>query len=106
MSGGFDSEQGRLRLDGELTIYQAATAKAELERALSAAPALEIDLAGVTELDTAGLQLLLWSKQEGERRGCTVRLINHSEPVLTVLTLLNVDRALGDPVVLPSRAGN
>jgi Predicted NTP binding protein (contains STAS domain) len=99
----FDPEQGRLRLSGELTIYQAAAAKAALRQALEAATTLEVDLAAVTELDSAGLQLLLWLKAEGVRLGRTVSLVNHSEPVLAVLTLLNVDRALGDPVVLSSR---
>jgi anti-sigma B factor antagonist len=50
----------RLALSGELTIYHAAALKAELLTALAdLQQPLEMDLSDVTELDTAGVQLLL-----------------------------------------------
>ena len=53
------SDIGQLAWSGEINIYRAADLKLEVLHALRAAPVLEIDLAGVTELDTAGLQLSL-----------------------------------------------
>lgn len=98
----FDAKTGRLRITGELTIYQAAAAKAELLKAMDSGRLREIDLGAVTELDTAGLQLLLLAKRTAAERGEALQLVNHSEPVLDVLTLLNVDAALGDPVLIPA----
>jgi len=49
-----------LRLTGELTIYAVAEAKGLLSEALDRHPALNLNLAGVEEMDTAGVQLLLW----------------------------------------------
>ena len=43
----------RITLDGELTIYRAADLKVLVLDALRKARVLEIDLSGVTELDTA-----------------------------------------------------
>ena len=40
----FDAKRGRLRITGELTIYQAAAAKAELLKALDSGKLREIDL--------------------------------------------------------------
>ena len=47
-----------LRLEGELTIQQAARVRETLLVAIGAAESLSLDLAGVTATDIAGLQLL------------------------------------------------
>lgn len=49
----------RLALSGELTIYHAAALKTALVTALAEVKQpVELDLSAVTELDTAGLQLV------------------------------------------------
>ena len=53
---------------GELTIYGALEAKEELLAALEEAPALELDLTLVSEMDTAGLQVLLLAAREALRQ--------------------------------------
>jgi anti-anti-sigma factor len=52
---------GGARVTGEMTVYTAAAVKSALLEALRAHQevAFELDLSEVTELDTAGLQLLL-----------------------------------------------
>jgi anti-anti-sigma regulatory factor len=47
-----------------MTIYQAQAQKEQLLAALAATEHLELDLSAVTEMDTAGLQLLLLLKRE------------------------------------------
>lgn len=96
---------GRGRLLGELTIYAAAALKPALLNAVAAEPRLELDLSGVTELDSAGVQLLLLAKREAARTGGALQLAGHSEAVLEVINLLNISRELGDPVVLTSERG-
>ncbi len=96
-------EQGqRLRIEGEMTIYSAAEHKAQILDHLEAYQELELDLSGVEEMDSAGLQILLLLKRECERAGHGLRLSNHSRAVFEVLELLNMQAHFGDPVVIPA----
>lgn len=71
----------RLTVDGSMTIYEAAQHMAALLVAMADAAALEFDLAGVDEADTAGLQLLLLARREADRTGQALRIASLS-PVL------------------------
>jgi anti-anti-sigma factor len=93
-----------LRLKGEFTIYSVAEAKGRLSEALDQHPALQLNLAEVEELDSAGLQLLVWLKQESERRGKSLVLSAHSPAVMDVFDLLKVAGLFGDPILIaPSK---
>ena len=63
MSIGFeyDAKRNRLAVRGELTILHAAEALAHFRDR----PGLELDLGEVTEMDGAGLQLLLATERDG-----------------------------------------
>jgi anti-sigma B factor antagonist len=64
-----------LLLGEELTIQYAAETLASVTAALDAAPStLSLDLSQVQELDTAGLQVLLWAGREAAGRGIPVDL--------------------------------
>jgi len=93
-----------LSLDGELTIYRAAELKELLLNALAAGSGdLEVDLSGVSEFDSAGLQLLMLAKKTAQQRGRELRLAGHSPAVLEVFELLNVAAHFGDPLVIAER---
>lgn len=98
-----DSKQCRIVVDGEMTIYMAAEIKASLMPALVKYQEIEIDLAGVSEMDTSGLQLLLLAKIEALAHGKILRIIEHSPAVLELLSLCDIASFFGDPVVIPSR---
>ena len=86
----------RLTLEGELTIYGAAELQARLVAALADAPeGLDIDLAGVTDIDSAGVQLLLATKKSLQARERDLQLIAPSEAVLEVLDFLDLSDHLG-----------
>jgi anti-sigma B factor antagonist len=90
-----------LALDGELTIYHAAELRQTLLAALADAPeGLAIDLAGVTEIDSAGVQLLMASKRAANASGRPLTLADHSAPVLEVFELLDLAAFFGDPLVV------
>ena len=90
-----------LRIEGELTIFRAM----ELKPALLADPPLtEVDLSGVTDIDSAGVQLLMMAKQAAQADGRELRLSQHSAAVLEVFELLNVAAFFGDHLVMASRA--
>jgi len=96
------SDIGHLAWDGEINIYRAADLKLEVLHALRAAPVLEIDLAGVTELDTAGLQVLMLAKSTATIEQRQLRLRNHSPAVVDVVEMLNLGAFFGDAVLIHS----
>ncbi len=63
---------------------------------------LQLDLSAVTEIDSAGLQLLLLLKAEAQKRVFTLRLLRHSEAVIEVFELLKLGTYFGDPIVFPA----
>lgn len=89
-----------LTINDELTIYTAAEQKFKLLVFLTAGDDLEINLANVTEIDTAGLQLLILIKREAAHLGKNLRFTMHSKTVLEVLELANLTGTFGDQVVL------
>ncbi len=93
-----------LRIEGEMTIYRALELKQALLEGLEASDALEVDLAAVTELDTAGVQVLLLAKRAARARQRELRLVAHSPQVLEVFEQLNLTTHFGDPLVMSPRS--
>jgi len=91
----------RLSIEGEMTVATAAALRDEILAVLPAQESgeIEIDLSGVSEMDTAGLQLMLQIKR---RCGAHLRLVNHSPAVLQILDLSRTGAHFGDPLVLPA----
>lgn len=85
-----DGDRGSLALAGELTIYAAAEAKARLLAPLAECRELAIDLAGVSEIDSAGLQLLILARQHAAATGKSVGLVALSQPVRDLLELYDL----------------
>lgn len=90
----------RITLDGELTIYRAADLKVTVLEALRKTRVLEIDLAGVTELDTAGLQVLMLAKQTAAADQRELRLLQHSPAVVEIFEMLDLVAFFGDAVLI------
>lgn len=95
------ASDGVLRIEGELTIFRAA----ELKPLLLADPLpLAIDLFGVTDIDTAGVQLLMLAKNTALAQERELRLVAHSLAVMDVFALLNLAEYFGDPLDAPADA--
>ncbi|MFZ1767405.1 MAG: STAS domain-containing protein, partial [Candidatus Nitrotoga sp.] len=58
--------QSLLHIDGDMTIYTAAEIKDELMAHMAQPCEREIDLSEVSEMDSAGLQILILAKREAE----------------------------------------
>ncbi len=86
-----------LRIQGELTIFRATEWKAAI---LGNPPPTEIDLSGVTEIDTAGLQLLMLAKKAALAAHRELRLVAYSPAVMDVFELLGVATFFDDPLVM------
>jgi anti-sigma B factor antagonist len=87
-----------LGLAGELTIQTAAEEKAGLLAFLDVTTAegadVELDLSDVTELDTAGVQLLLMAKREARAQGRRLRVSASSQTVVEVLKIAHLSADL------------
>ncbi|MGQ9659229.1 MAG: STAS domain-containing protein [Thermochromatium sp.] len=84
------SDPERLRLSGELTIYTVAETLTRLRAHLAEHHLPVLDLSEVTEIDGAGLQLLLWLRETARARGIALRLVAPSPAVCRVLELLQL----------------
>lgn len=94
------TDKASFSIEGEMTIYRATELKASLAPVLAANKEVEIDLARVTEMDSAGLQLMISIKLESVLRGTSVCFVGHSEAVQQVLDSCDLGGFFGDPVVL------
>ena len=90
----------RISLDGEMTIYRAADLKVMLLEALRKTRVLEVDLSAVTELDTAGLQVLMLAKQTAAAEQRELRLLQHSPAVVEIFEMLDLVAFFGDAVLI------
>ena len=95
--------QNRISVIEDLTIYHAYELKVRLCAALQDSEHLELDLSGVGEIDTAGLQLLIFAKREAARLNRTLSVIAHSPCVRQTLDFCNLGAFFGDPVVITAR---
>jgi anti-sigma B factor antagonist len=91
-----------LTIKDEMTIYTAAQYKDELLSYFSDCHEMEIDLSEVTELDSAGLQILLLLESESAKTNKELHFIHHSQPVIEVIELLNLAAHFGDPLIIPA----
>ncbi|MEI7429809.1 MAG: STAS domain-containing protein [Betaproteobacteria bacterium] len=91
-----------LSLAEDLTIYHSLEQKSILLEALSTTEDLELDLLKVSEIDTAGLQLLILLKKEAQSAGKRVSIVAHSQAVRSVIDFCNLATELGDPLVIPA----
>ena len=88
-----------VHIEGEFTVFTAAELKPIV---LCNPPPQEIDLSGVTEIDTAGVQLLMVAKRTATEQGRELRLVGHSPAVIDVFELLNVAAYFGDHLIMDS----
>jgi anti-sigma B factor antagonist len=85
-----------LHVQGEMTIYRAAELAQQVFTAVRERPDdTRLDLSQVTELDSAGMQILLMARRLAAAGGKRLQILNPSACVREVLTLCNLDEALG-----------
>ena len=95
------------RVHGELTIYRAAEISESLQAALAGLAVggdLQVDLSSVTEMDCAGVQLLLAARKTAHAGGRTLRVAERSPAVLEVFETLQLAAWFGDELPSPSAA--
>lgn len=86
----------RLKIKGSLSIYEAAPFRERLLACFGSAESLELDLGGVSECDTAGLQLLYAARMTATQAGTPFKISAAPQTVLKTLQSagLNPDELL------------
>jgi anti-anti-sigma factor len=93
---------GRLEIKGELNIFTAAELRLQLLEAIATGTELDVDLSQVSEIDSAGLQLMIAAKRDAAVRNLTLNFTGHSPAVFDALELCKLSGLLGDPVLIHS----
>ncbi|MFI6070840.1 lipid asymmetry maintenance protein MlaB [Actinoplanes sp. NPDC051343] len=81
----------RVAVDDELTIVTAAAHRETLLAALRDGSAVRVELSGISDLDTAGLQVLLLLRDEAARLHVPVEFAAPSPAVAEVLALTGLE---------------
>jgi anti-anti-sigma factor len=92
-----DGSNSFIRIHGPFTIYEVAEFQQQITEAWPVEGELIMDLAGVSEIDTAGLQLLLALRKS---LGAQLTLQQHSNSVIELLDLYQLASLFGDVIVL------
>ncbi len=86
---GSNKRSGRclLKLEGDMTIYNAAAFGECLIEFVEGYKEYEVDLSAVSEIDTAGIQLLLQLKKKAEEQQRTIQLLGCNEEICDLFDL-------------------
>jgi phospholipid transport system transporter-binding protein len=96
MAAGFSRvADGRFRVEGALGFETVAPLWSQSREALQGAGPLEVDLAGVTAVDSAGLALLVEWARWARQAGGTARFINVPAQLSSLARIGEVDDLLG-----------
>ncbi len=80
----------KMRIEGEMTIFNAVDLKKDLMDSLNECSEMEMDLSQVNEMDTTGLQLLILTKRESAALNKGFKIMSCSPATMNVLELFNL----------------
>jgi anti-sigma B factor antagonist len=87
----------------DFTIYRVAEIKPDLLEVIAAGERIELDLAQVERIDSAGCQLLMLAKREASAAGKTLAIVAHSPAVQSLIEFYNLAAWFGDPLVVAAQ---
>ena len=90
-----------VEIKGEMSVFTALAVRQQLLDAFEQPGDVEVDLGAVSEVDSAGIQLLIAAKREAALHARALRFTGHSRAVFDLLELYDVAGQLGDPVLIP-----
>jgi len=84
----------QVALAGEVTIFTAEEIRRQLLAAIDGEDDVDVDLSQVTEIDTAGVQLIVAALREAAQRGRELSFTAGSAPVVEVMGLLGLSSCM------------
>lgn len=88
----------RVVIDGEFTIFTASEIRGRLLDALNGSDQVEVDLSGVSEMDTAGLQIILAGQLDAANRRKQLSFVGDSRAVADVMAIYGLAERFAAPV--------
>lgn len=85
-----DKDICKLKFEGEMTIYAAATTHQEMNELCADFNSFDIDLSEVDEIDTTGVQILLALKAQVELKEGSLVLSNITPAIKDVLEVFEI----------------
>jgi anti-sigma B factor antagonist len=85
-------------IQDEMTIYNVLEHKDKLYPYLKNEHGLQVDLSNVSEIDSAGMQLLIFLKYQSDIEKKEITFIEHSESVMEVINIFNFSSFFDVPV--------
>ena len=82
---------GLLLLEGKLNIYSVCSLKTLIDEELKIKKTLDIDLSGITDIDTAGFQLCIYAYREAARFGKVVHFVNPSRSAQRLFSIYQTE---------------
>jgi len=86
-----------------MTIYEAMELQTLFSETLAAHEQVNVNLADVGEIDSAGLQLMVALKNDALKQKKSMVFTAHSCEVIAFLDLFNMSQFFGAPVIIASR---
>jgi anti-anti-sigma factor len=86
-------------IQDEMTIYNVLEHKNKLYPYLKNENGLQIDLSNVSEIDSAGMQLLIFLKYQSQIEKKEITFTEHSESVKEVINIFNFSSFFDIPVI-------
>ena len=84
----------------KMSIYAAMDLRSLFSATLMDHDQIEVNLSNVTEIDSAGLQLMIALKNDALKQGKNIIFTEHSTDVMDFLELFNMIKFFGDPVIM------
>lgn len=88
------SEKGRLSVNGELGFVSVPVLYKKSLEFFQDTPKLDIDLAGVTHTDSAGVALLIEWLRQSKRQNCTIQFHNIPSQLMAIARVCGVAKIL------------
>lgn len=99
-----DAKVFQLSIEGEMTIFRAEELKEAILPVIVNHEEIEIDLSHVTEIDGAGLMLMISVKLEAWQHKKVLRFVGHSGPITEAVDICDLSTFFGDPIVISSQS--
>lgn len=99
------ADRRTISIESDLTIYQIQVVSEALLSHLSPDFDLTLKLDQVNEIDSAGVQLLMFVQQQCNRQATKLTLTDHSQAVLDTFEALNLISWFDDPILLTNQSG-
>lgn len=95
-------EECLLTIEGDMTVYHIVEIKNQFLDFLYKCKTIIVDLGSVNEFDSSAAQVFVLIKREAIRLNKTLKCINHSEAVLTVLDLFGLMSMFSEKIHIPN----